>query len=115
MRKHGAQAWLVNTGWTGGPYGIGSRIKLGLHARDHRRDPLRRAVDGGDDRGSDLRPAGPDQLPGVPAELLQPRNTWADKAAYDAQAKKLAKLFSENFKKYEAQASAEVRAGGPKV
>ena len=57
----------------------------------------------------------PTSCPDVPAEMLTPRNTWADKAAYDAQAKKLAKLFVDNFKKYEGQASAEVRAGGPKV
>ena len=53
--------------------------------------------------------------PEVPSEILAPRNTWTDKAAYDAQAKKLASLFKENFKKYEAQASAEVRGAGPKV
>ena len=57
----------------------------------------------------------PTSCPDVPAEILQPRNTWADKAGYDEKAKKVASLFRENFKKYEAQASAEVRAGGPKV
>jgi len=57
----------------------------------------------------------PQSCPEVPAEMLMPRNTWADKAAYDDRAHKLAKLFAENFKKYEAQASAEVRGAGPKV
>jgi phosphoenolpyruvate carboxykinase (ATP) len=57
----------------------------------------------------------PTACPEVPTEVLVPRNTWADKAAYDAQAKKVATLFRENFKKYESQASAEVRAAGPRV
>ena len=57
----------------------------------------------------------PMSCPEVPSEILIPRNTWADKAAYDEKAKKVASLFRENFKKYEAQASAEVRAGGPKL
>ena len=57
----------------------------------------------------------PTSCPEVPAEMLQPRNTWTDKAAYDEKAKKVAGLFRENFKKYEAQASAEVRGGGPKL
>ena len=57
----------------------------------------------------------PTSCPEVPSEMLQPRNTWADKAAYDEKAKRVAALFRENFKKYESQASAEVRAGGPKL
>ena len=56
----------------------------------------------------------PTSCPEVPSELLQPRATWADKAAYDEKAKKVAQLFRDNFKKYEVQASAEVRSGGPK-
>ena len=116
LRKHGAQTWLVNTGWSGGAYGIGSRIKLkytraiidAIHAGAlaERRRPSRIRSS-----ASRCRPACPD----VPTEMLQPRNTWADKAAYDEKAKKVAQLFRDNFKKYEAQASAEVRAGGPKV
>src|SRR6185503_6736436 len=115
LKKQGAQTWLVNTGWSGGSYGTGSRIKLkytraivdaihsgALSTTATSEDPI---------FGLQV----PTSCPDVPAEMLQPRNTWADKAAYDAQAKKLAKLFAENFKKYEAQASAEVRAGGPKV
>ena len=114
--KHGAQTWLVNTGWSGGAYGIGSRIKLkytraiidAIHsgALDKRRRPSRIRSSASRSRR---------RCPEVPAELLPPRNTWADKAAYDDKAKKVAKLFRENFKKYEAQASAEVRAGGPKI
>ncbi len=115
LKKHGAQTWLVNTGWSGGAYGTGSRIKLkytraiidaihagSLHDVATVEDPA-------------FGFAVPTSCPGVPAEILQPRGTWNDKAAFDAQAKKVAGLFKENFKKYEAQASAEVRGAGPKI
>jgi phosphoenolpyruvate carboxykinase (ATP) len=115
LRRHGAQTWLVNTGWSGGPFGVGSRMKLRytraivdaihagtLHGAPTVTDPL-------------FGFAVPTECPEVPAELLQPRNTWKDKAAYDAKARKLAALFRENFKKYEGQASDEIRAAGPKV
>jgi phosphoenolpyruvate carboxykinase (ATP) len=115
LKKHGAQTWLVNTGWSGGPYGVGARIKL-KYTR-----ALIDAIHSGalDDAPTQIDPvfglAVPTSCPDVPSEILQPRATWADKPAYDAQAKKVAALFRENFKKYEAQASAEVRAGGPKL
>jgi phosphoenolpyruvate carboxykinase (ATP) len=115
LKKHDAQTWLVNTGWSGGAYGVGSRIKLkytraiidaihsgALASAPTQIDPV-------------FGLAVPTECPEVPSEMLQPRNTWADKAAYDEKAKKVASLFRENFKKYEAQASAEVRAGGPKL
>ncbi|HEX2687301.1 MAG TPA: phosphoenolpyruvate carboxykinase (ATP) [Kofleriaceae bacterium] len=115
LRKHNAQTWLVNTGWSGGAYGTGARIKLkytraiidAIHAGaltdvPTQTDPV-------------FGLAVPTACPNVPSEILQPRNTWADKAAYDDKAKKVAALFRENFKKYEAQASAEVRGGGPKL
>jgi phosphoenolpyruvate carboxykinase (ATP) len=115
LKKHSAQTWLVNTGWSGGPYGVGARIKL----------KYTRAIIDAIHSGALLDAATvtdpvfglavPTSCPDVPAELLQPRNTWADKAAYDEKAKKVASLFRDNFKKYEAQASAEVRAGGPKL
>ncbi len=115
LRKHGAQTWLVNTGWSGGAYGTGSRIKL----------KYTRAIIDAIHSGAlaDVATAEdpvfgfsvPMSCPDVPLEMLQPRNTWTDKAAYDDKAKKVATLFRENFKKYEAQASAEVRAGGPKL
>ena len=114
LRKHGAQTWLVNTGWTGGGFGVGSRMKLkytraivdAIHAGTLANVPTVEDAHFGF--------AVPTSCPEVPAELLQPRNTWGDKAAYDDKAKKVASLFRENFKKYESQASAEVRAGGPK-
>ena len=115
LRKHGAQTWLVNTGWSGGAYGTGSRIKL-KYTR-----AIIDAIHSGALAGIATQEdpvfglAVPTSCPEVPAEMLQPRNTWADKAAYDEKAKKVAQLFKDNFKKYEAQASAEVRAGGPKL
>jgi phosphoenolpyruvate carboxykinase (ATP) len=115
LRKHNAQTWLVNTGWSGGGYGVGARMKL----------KYTRAIVDAIHSGALLSaPTVEDPVFGVqvptgcaevPAEMLVPRNTWADKGAYDAQAKKVAGLFRENFKKYESQASAEVRAAGPRL
>ncbi len=103
----------MNTGWGGGAHGVGKRISLkhtraiidaihsgALAKAKTQRDPI---------FGFDVVT----ECPNVPSEILVPRNAWADKAAYDATAKKLAGLFSENFKKYEAGASAEVKAAGP--
>jgi phosphoenolpyruvate carboxykinase (ATP) len=115
LRKHSAQTWLVNTGWSGGAYGTGSRIKLkytraiidaihsgALATVATHEDPV-------------FGFAVPTSCPDVPPEMLMPRNTWSDKAGYDDKAKRVAQLFRENFKKYESHASAEVRAAGPKV
>ncbi|MEJ7604406.1 MAG: phosphoenolpyruvate carboxykinase (ATP), partial [Kofleriaceae bacterium] len=115
LRKHGAQTWLVNTGWSGGAYGTGSRIKLKYTRAiiDAIHSGTLGAVPTVEDAVFGF--AVPTSCAEVPAEILVPRNTWADKAAYDDKAKKVGLLFKENFKKYEGQASAEVRAGGPKV
>src|SRR5262245_44243793 len=115
MQKHKANVWLVNTGWSGGGYGVGKRIKLAntraildaiyggtLAEAAMKRDPV---------FGFDV----PAACPGVPDEILWPRDTWTDKSAYDAAAKKLAGLFTANFKTYEDGASAEMRAAGPKA
>jgi phosphoenolpyruvate carboxykinase (ATP) len=111
--KHGARVWLVNTGWTGGPPGVGQRMRL-----SHTRATLRAALDGALDEvptqrdpifGMDV----PLQCPGVPDEVLQPRETWSDGAAYDEQARKLAAMFKENFQKYADDVPEEVRAAGP--
>jgi phosphoenolpyruvate carboxykinase (ATP) len=115
LKKHGAQTWLINTGWSGGAYGVGSRIKL-KYTR-----AIIDAIHAGTlaDAPTQIDPVFglviPTSCPEVPSEILVPRNTWADKAAYDDKAKKVAALFRENFKKYESQASDEVRAGGPKL
>jgi phosphoenolpyruvate carboxykinase (ATP) len=113
MQQHRARIWLVNTGWNGGAYGSGKRISLthtraivdAVHNGALTNAPTIRDETFGFDVVTDV--------PDVPPALLIPRNTWADKAAYDDAARKLAGLFRENFKKYEAGASPEVRAAGP--
>ena len=115
MAQHEAACWLVNTGWSGGPYGVGSRMKI-----SHTRAMIRAILNGALANVA----TNPDPIfgvqvpvscPEVPAEVLQPRNTWADKEKYDVQAKDLARRFNENFKKYESGVSESVRAVGPKA
>jgi phosphoenolpyruvate carboxykinase (ATP) len=115
LKKHGAQAWLVNTGWSGGAYGVGSRIKL-----KYTRAIIDAIHSGALDKVVTAEDpvfgfAVPTTCPDVPSDILQPRNTWSDKAGYDDKAKKVATLFRDNFKKYEAGTSAEIRAAGPKL
>lgn len=115
MERHHTHAWLVNTGWSGGPYGVGARIKLKLTRA------IINAIHSGDLANVETVTdpffgfAVPVTCPGVPAEILIPRNTWADPLAYDSTARKLAQLFLDNFKKYSDGASEEVRAAGPTV
>jgi phosphoenolpyruvate carboxykinase (ATP) len=99
MGKHHARCILLNTGWSGGPYGVGKRISIG-----HTRALLNAALEGHLDAGKvtcDVHPVFnlrmPRACPGVPAAILNPRNTWADKSAYDAQAEKLRAMFRANF------------------
>jgi phosphoenolpyruvate carboxykinase (ATP) len=115
LDAHGSDVWLVNTGWTGGPFGVGSRMSL-----KYTRAMVRAILDGTLAKvpthpdpifGIQV----PDSCPDVPAEILDPRNTWEDKDAYDAQAQKLAGMFAENFKQFEADASRGVREAGPKA
>ena len=107
--------WLVNTGWTGGPYGVGKRMSIALHPRHGQRRARRRARQGGDAPDPIFGLEVPVTCPGVPDEVLWPRNTWADKAAYDEAARNLAKRFQDNFAKFEDQVTAEVRHAGPKA
>jgi phosphoenolpyruvate carboxykinase (ATP) len=115
LKAHGSQVWLVNTGWTGGVYGEGSRIKLG-----YTRAMLDAAL-GGALESVRFEPDPvfglpvPASCPGVPAELLQPRRTWKDPAAYDQRARHLAGLFQKNFEKYAARAPEAVRQAGPRA
>ena len=115
LTRHAAQVWLVNTGWSGGPYGVGERIKLA-----HTRAIIDAALEGRlnsvayrEDETFGL--SVPTEVPGVPSELLTPRETWPDKAAYDRQAQELARLFTENFDKYKSEAMPEVIAAAPKI
>jgi phosphoenolpyruvate carboxykinase (ATP) len=114
IARHGARVWLINTGWTGGPYGTGSRIPLGhtramvaaalggrLEAVAYRQDPV---------FGLEV----PQAVPGVPGDLLDPRRTWPDPAAYDAQAIRLADLFRQNFAGFAPEVDRSVRDAGPR-
>ena len=115
MHDHAANVWLVNTGWSGGGYGSGSRMKLSLTRKIidaiHNGELAKAPTQKDPVFGFEVVTACPD----VPSELLTPRNTWKDKAAYDAAANKLAALFTNNFKTYADGVSPEVRAAGPVV
>tara|TARA_B100000287_G_scaffold375673_1_gene376312 strand:+ start:639 stop:2231 length:1593 start_codon:yes stop_codon:yes gene_type:complete len=115
MAEHGSTAWLINTGWSGGAYGVGSRMKI-----KYTRAMLNAAMDGAlddveyvtDERfGFDI----PKTCPGVPSEVLIPKQTWSDGNAYDAAADKLAAMFNENFERYSEGVSADVNAAAPVV
>jgi phosphoenolpyruvate carboxykinase (ATP) len=112
--EHGSDVWLVNTGWTGGAYGVGKRMKL-AHTRAMVHALLR-----GDLRSAELDTDPnfgllvPKQIAGIPNEVLTPRATWGDKSAYDTQAKKLATMFRENFTKFEKFVSDSVKQAGPR-
>jgi phosphoenolpyruvate carboxykinase (ATP) len=115
LREYGVRAWLVNTGWTGGPYGTGERMPI-----DHTRSMVRAALSGAlDDVPTEVDPVFglevPTACPGVPTEVLRPRDTWADRDAYDRQAAALARMFAENFGAYADGVPDAVRAAGPKI
>ncbi len=113
IQRRNVRCWLVNTGWTGGPVGTGSRIKIAysramvkaalsdaLNSVAYERDPV---------FGLEI----PQECPGVPPEVLKPRKTWADTSGYDAKARELVELFRENFKQFEADVPPEIEAAGP--
>jgi phosphoenolpyruvate carboxykinase (ATP) len=106
--------WMVNTGWTGGPYGVGNRMKL-----SYTRAMITAALEGNLNGSFTAHPTFgvlmPDSCPNVPDELLHPRNTWSDQSAYDAQCNKLAVLFNDNFKKFADGASDEIIQASPKM
>jgi phosphoenolpyruvate carboxykinase (ATP) len=110
IAHHKASCWLVNTGWSGGPYGVGKRMAI-----EHTRAMVNAALDGSlADVEYDVEPffglAIPRSVPGVPGGVLNPRNAWSDAAAYDAQARKLAGLFAANFERFAGQVSPAVQA-----
>jgi len=115
LEKHGTQCWLVNSGWSGGPYGEGNRMKIGitralldavfsgrLKEVEYTMDPVFNVLV-------------PNECPDVPSEVLMPRNTWKDKAAYDRKAHELAKSFQDNFKKFADGVDPAVIAAGPRA
>ena len=115
MKEHQVSIWMVNTGWTGGPFGTGSRIELHLTramisaALDDKLDDITYQTD------PVFGLAIPTSCPGVQAEILDPRNTWTDKNAYDTAARTLAQLFITNFEKYAAGVDEETLAAVPKT
>ena len=115
MAEHGATAWLINTGWSGGAHGVGNRMKI-----KYTRAMLNAALDGElndveyvtDERfGFEI----PTSCPNVPAEILIPRQTWADGIAYDATADRLATMFNKNFERYSEGVSDAVNAAAPRI
>ncbi|HEX3559230.1 MAG TPA: phosphoenolpyruvate carboxykinase [Pyrinomonadaceae bacterium] len=115
IQEHRANCWLVNTGWSGGPYGVGQRMKI-AHTRAMIRAILTGTLASVETRPDPVFGVGvPVSCPDVPAEVLQPRNTWKDAEAYDRKVRELARRFNDNFKKYEAGVSDAVRAAAPKA
>jgi phosphoenolpyruvate carboxykinase (ATP) len=115
LDAHDVPVWMVNTGWTGGPYGVGQRMDI-----QQTRDMVRAALDGAlegvptvTDPVFGVRV--PTAVPGVPSEVLMPRATWSDGDAYDVQARKLARMFVENFERFTDRVSPEVAGSGPRV
>lgn len=115
IRKHEAKVWLVNTGWTGGEYGVGHRMKL-----PHTRRMLKEAIEGNLDNAEYKKDpifglSIPQHVDGVPDSVLTPRDTWENTGSYDAKAKKLAKMFIDNFEQFADEASDELLAAAPKI
>ncbi|NGP76825.1 phosphoenolpyruvate carboxykinase (ATP) [Balneolaceae bacterium YR4-1] len=115
IRTYNSTVWLLNTGWTGGPYGEGHRMKL-----SYTRQMLSEALEGNlDDATFEIDPvfelAIPKEVDGVPSDILVPRNTWKNKDAYDQKAERLAGMFASNFEQFKEAASRELIKAGPKV
>ena len=114
IKKHNATAWLVNTGWTGGAHGVGSRIKLkytrAIIDAIHNNDFANVETIMDPNFGFEV----PLSCPGVPSEILVPKNTWEDKAGYETTKAKLVKLFQDNFKAFEESVNPEIVEAGPK-
>jgi phosphoenolpyruvate carboxykinase (ATP) len=113
LTRHGSKVWLINTGWSSGPYGIGKRMDI-----PHTRAMVNAVLDGKLDQVPSRQDpifgvAVPEACPGVPTELLTPRGTWADHRTYDDQARKVAAMFRDNFAKYADQVPEPIRNAGP--
>lgn len=113
LAEHHTSVWLINTGWSGGAYGVGDRMKI-----PHTRAMVNAVLDGKlDDVPTRIDPIFglqiPESCPDVPADILDPRGTWPDGAAYDTQARKLAGMFQANFAKFADQVDERIKAAGP--
>jgi len=115
IRQHGSKVWLVNTGWTGGPYGVGHRIDIPITRAiiDAIHSNTLAEISTVEDPIFGLHI--PTECPSVPASMLDPRSTWGEKSAYDKSAHHLATLFKTNFAKYEAGSSDAIKNAGPRV
>ncbi len=113
IAKHNTSCWLINTGWSGGTYGVGKRIDL-PYTRKMVAAVLSGQLESGEFETDEIFGlAIPKKVEGVPDDILWPRKTWSDKAAYDEQARKLALMFHENFKKYTDGVPEEIKQAGP--
>ena len=115
MKEHKVNVWMINTGWSGGAYGVGHRMKL-----SYTRAMITAALEGQlDNVAYESHPVFgmmmPLSCPDVPSDILNPRNTWADKSAYDHKAKELAKQFIKNFEKYASGVNEEILAAAPNI
>lgn len=115
VQRHNAQVWLVNTGWTGGTYGVGSRMKIGYTRAMVRAALTGRLAGVPTERDPVFGVQVPLSCPMVPPEVLIPRKTWQDQRAYDEQSRILAQLFRQNFKKFADQMPDDVKAVGPEL
>ena len=115
IKNHLAECWLINTGWTGGPFGLGSRMEI-----RYTRTLLNAALTGSLGKvtmridpifGFQV----PSEAPGIPSEILNPRNTWPNPSDYDIQAKKLAILFHNNFEQFKDKSSKNILAAAPRI
>ena len=113
LSRHRSPVWLVNTGWTGGPYGVGQRVPLGYTRAMVRAILRHQLVENAFRKDPVFGFEVPENCPGVPSELLKPRETWRDPADYDRRAQHLAVLFSENFEQFSGDVEAAVRKAGP--
>jgi phosphoenolpyruvate carboxykinase (ATP) len=115
LEEHAVSVWLVNTGWIGGPYGVGQRMHL-----EYTRTMITAALSGDLDKVSYITHtifgvAIPTACPGVPSTLLNPSSTWSDAEAYHAQSCRLAQAFMDNFEQYKHCTSQDIQAGGPRL
>jgi phosphoenolpyruvate carboxykinase (ATP) len=113
IAQHRSAVWLVNTGWTGGPYGVGSRMKIAYTRAMITAALSGRLADARYTRHPIFNVDVPASCPGVPDAVLDPRSTWPDPVKYDEQARKLAKMFADNFKTFEQDVAPSVKDAGP--